>query len=121
MMNRAERRRQKHKKTGQTYTVKAGQVGKYITEETQDIADAAYDKGYSDGIADGFSLMLTIPLEVLMDHYWIRSYQQRLPGFVDRCLEYYERFNAGELNMDEMREDLRRFAGVELKAREDGN
>ena len=37
-------------------------------------------------------LLLTLPLKVLMDHYWKKSYTKRMPEFINYVLEYYEQW-----------------------------
>lgn len=59
-------------------------------------------------------LLLTLPLEVLMDHYWTKSYAKRIPKFTELVLEYYERWQNGELDMDKLKEDLWEYGGVKL-------
>ena len=60
-------------------------------------------------------LLLTLPLEVLMDHYWQKSYAKRIPKFTEQVLEYYERWQNGELDMDKLKEDLWEYGGVRLE------
>lgn len=50
-----------------------------------------------------------------MDHYWPKSYRERLPGFVDKVLEYHGRWEDGELDMDELKEDLWKYGGIRLE------
>lgn len=59
-------------------------------------------------------LLLTLPLEVLMDHYWTKTYAKRIPRFTELVLEYYERWQNGELDMDKLKEDLWEYGGVKL-------
>lgn len=59
-------------------------------------------------------LLLTLPLEVLMDYYWKKSYAKRIPKFVDRVLGYYEMWQNGELDMDKLKDDLWEYGGVKL-------
>ena len=53
-------------------------------------------------------------LEVLMDHYWTKSYAKRIPKFTELVLEYYERWQNGELDMEKLKEDLWEYGGVKL-------
>lgn len=59
-------------------------------------------------------LLLTLPLEVLMDHYWKKSYAKRIPEFTNHVLEYYEMWQNGELDMDKLKDDLWEYGGVKL-------
>lgn len=60
-------------------------------------------------------LLLTLPLEVLMDHYWPKSYAKRIPEFTEHVLEYYEKWQNDELDMDKLKEDLWVYGGVRLE------
>ena len=50
-----------------------------------------------------------------MDHYWQKSYYKRLPGFVEHVLDYYERWQNGELDIEKLKEDLWEYGGVRLE------
>lgn len=121
-MNRAERRRQEReaqKAKTATYNLTKEQLDKAIRDgvgkELQRIKQEATD----DAINTAMVLLLTLPLEVLMDHYWQRSYAKRIPKFTELVLEYYERWQNGELDMDKLKEDLWEYGGVRLEERED--
>ena len=60
-------------------------------------------------------LLLTLPLEVLMDHYWKKSYAKRIPEFTAHVLEYYEMWQNDELDMDKLKEDLWEYGHVRLE------
>lgn len=61
------------------------------------------------------TLLLTLPLEVLMDHFWKKSYPQKIPKFADLLIEYYEKWQDGELDLDELKEDLWKYGGVKFR------
>lgn len=120
-MNRAERRREKReqeKKQTATYNLTQAQledmIEKGIGERLKQIKQEATDKAVNTAMV----LLLTLPLEVLMDYYWPKSYAKRLPGFVDHVLEYYGKWQNGELDMDELKKDLWEYGGVRLEESE---
>lgn len=82
-------------------------IGKKIAETKQEI--------YEETVNTVLTLVLTLPLEVLMDHYWQKSYRQRLPGFVDKVLEYYGKWQDGEIDMEDLKKDLWEFGGIRLE------
>lgn len=53
-----------------------------------------------------------------MDHYWQKSYEKKIPEFTAYVLEYYQKWQDGELDMDEMKEDLWKYAGFRLEESE---
>lgn len=118
-MNRAERRRQeKQTKTAKTktYNFTKDQLDKIIQDKMKEVKREATEEAVNTAMV----LLLTLPLEVLMDHYWPKTYAKRLPGFVDYVLRYYEMWQDGELDMDELREDLWKYGGIRLEAVKQG-
>ena len=117
-MGRAERRRAqklKQKEKTTTYNLTKGTTrlswfGKKIGDELIRVKQEATD----DAVNTAMVLLLTLPLEVLMDHYWTKSYAKRIPKFTERVLEYYERWQNGELDMEKLKEDLWEYGGVKL-------
>lgn len=69
----------------------------------------------NDAINQAMILLLTLPLEVLMDHYWPKSYAKRIPEFTEYVLEYYEKWQNDELDIDKLKEDLWVYGGVRLE------
>lgn len=73
------------------------------------------EQARKDMISNAMILMLTLPMEVLMDSYWKKSYRQKLPGFIKEVLGYFQKWEAGELDMDELQKDLWEYGGVRLE------
>lgn len=69
-------------------------------------------------VNEAMILLLTLPLEVLMDHYWQKTYDKKIPEFTNYVLEYYEMWQNGELDMDKLKQDLWEFGGVKLERSE---
>lgn len=81
------------------------QVGKELERIKQEATD--------DAVNTAMVLLLTLPLEVLMDHYWTRP----TPSvFRDLLNWFWNITNAGkgELDMDKLKEDLWEYGGVKL-------
>lgn len=86
-MSRAERRRAQkceQKAKTATYNLTRAQLDALVRERI----DYELKKAREDAIADATILMLTLPLEVLMDYYWTKSYYKRIPEFTGHVLEY---------------------------------
>ena len=80
--------------------------------------ELALSFGMEDAINTAMTLLLVLPMEVLMDHYWKKTYAKKIPEFTELVLQYYERWQNGELDMDEMKKDLWEYGGVRLEERE---
>jgi hypothetical protein len=117
-MRRAELRRaerEKRKSETVTYNLTRAQLDAFVQEQIGHRIKEAKEEATSEAINQAIALLLTLPLEVLMDHYWPKSYAKRLPGFVDKVIEYYEMWQDGKLDMDKMKEDLWQYGGVRLE------
>ena len=120
-MNRAERRRAQRESTKAktaTYNLTKEQLDKAVREGVKERIAEVKQQATDDAINTAMVLLLTLPLEVLMDHYWQKSYKQRLPKFTELVLEYYRRWQDGELDMDKLKEDLWEHGGIRLEERE---
>ena len=61
---------------------------------------------YDDAVNASMMLLLTLPCQVLMDHFWQKSSSKNIPKFLDLVLDYYERWQNGELDMGKLKKDL---------------
>lgn len=121
-MGRAERRRQERasiKSKTKTYNFTKeqleGEVRKYVELELAEIRQQVTEEA----INTAMLLMLTLPMQVLINHYWQRSFPHRLPKFTDLLLDYYRKWQDGELDMDKLKADLWEFGGVKLYEKEE--
>ena len=114
-MNRAEKRRMGNKaaKTP-TYNFTKEQLDEIIKKAIQDKLNTMKKEATEDAVNKAMMLLLVLPMEVLMDYYWPNSYAKRIPEFADRVLDYYYRWQIGELDMDKMEQDLETYAGIKF-------
>lgn len=118
-MSRAEMRRQKReteKSKTATYNLTQAQLDSMIDAALGKRIDDAKQAAAEKAMTQAVTLMLVLPLEVLMDHYWKKSYAKRIPEFTQYVLEYFEKWENGELDMDELKRDLWEYGGVKLEA-----
>lgn len=116
-MGRAERRRaQKNEQKAKTatYNLTKAQLDVLVREKIGDELARVKQEATDEAVNTALVLLLTLPLEVLMDYYWPRSYAKRIPEFTNHVLEYYEMWQNGELDMDKLKEDLWEYGGVKL-------
>lgn len=105
---------QKLKKKTPTYNFTEEQLKIYLD-------NALKKKGEeikNEAVAHALVLTLALPMEVLMDHYWKKTYRKRIPEFTKHVLEYYERWESGELDIEKLQEDLWEFGGVRFEMNE---
>lgn len=117
MMGRAERRRTQkleQKAKTATYNLTKEQLNIAVREQVGKELERIKQEATDDAVNTAMVLLLTLPLEVLMDHYWTKTYDKRIPRFTELVLEYYERWQNGELDMDKLKEDLWEYGGVKL-------
>lgn len=117
-MGRAEiRRAKKSEKKGRTatYNLTKAQLDAMVREQIGNELERVRQKATEDAVNTAMVLLLTLPLEVLMDHYWPKTYARRIPEFTNHVLDYYERWQNGELDMEKLKEDLWEFGGVRLE------
>ena len=111
-MRRARKDEKKYKTV--TYTLTQDQLDKIVRDKIGDELKRVKNEATEDAVNTAMILLLTLPLEVLMDYYWPKSYAKRIPKFTDRVIEYYERWQNGELDMEKLKEDLWNYGGVKL-------
>lgn len=121
-MSRAEMRRmQREKKKAKTatYNLTKEQLDAMVEERISTRIREAKEAATYDAVNAAMTLMLVLPMEVLMDHYWYESYSTKIQEFTSYVLEYYERWMKGELDMDKMKQDLWEYGGIRLEESED--
>lgn len=105
-MNRAERRRSGVKGKVRTYTLTDVEIAK-IKQEAIDEA-----------INTAMTLLFVLPMEVLMDNFWKKTYAKKIPEFTEYLLEYYRMWQDNELDINKMKEDLWVYGGIRLEESE---
>lgn len=120
-MGRAEMRRaakQNKKAKTATYNVTQAQLEAMIQERIGEKLKTVKQEVTDEAVNTAMVLLLTLPMEVLMDHYWQKSYARRIPEFTAHVLNYYEMWQNGELDMDELKKDLWEYGGVRIEEEE---
>lgn len=117
-MGRAEIRRamKNEKKTRTaTYNLTKAQLDAMVREKIGEELERVKQEAMDNAVNTAMVLLLTLPLEVLMDYYWKKSYAKRIPEFTAHVLEYYEMWQNDELDMEKLKEDLWEYGHVRLE------
>lgn len=127
-MGRAERRKYERKKRKETsrekvrdrkddveFTVTRRQLNGIIERTIRPELDKVKQQAKDDAVNVALKLMFGLPMKVLMDHYWMDNYERDLPGFADHLVDYYTRWQDGELDIDAVAEELWEYGGVRLE------
>lgn len=120
-MNRAERRRaarEQEKAKTATYNLTQAQLDAMIRERIGEKLRQVKQEATEEAVNTAMVLLLTLPLEVLMDFYWKKSYARRIPEFTEHVLDYYEKWQNGELDIEDLKKDLWEYAGIRLEESE---
>lgn len=122
-MGRAERRRElkKNEKLKKppvyNYTPESlmGQLKYEANKEFQDKVKKIKAEVYDDAVNASMMLLLTLPCQVLMDHFWQKSSSKNIPKFLDLVLDYYGRWQNGEIDMGKLKKDLWEIGGIRME------
>ena len=122
-MNRAERRRQKKQEEKASkppvynYTPESlrNQIKWEANQEYMEKMKKVKEEATADAVNTAMVLLLTLPCEVLMENFWQKSSSKNIPKFLDLVLNYYDRWQSGELNMGKLKQDLWEIGGIRLE------
>lgn len=119
-MNRAERRRLNKENKDRCYTVKESDLKAKARKIVKEEAKKTIEEAQRNAVHMAMELSLLIPMKVMMEYYWKKSYEKRMPGFVEHMLEYVEQWGAGELDIEELRKELWDLTGIAIQYKEEG-
>lgn len=114
--------RQQRRKAARTEGTAKKLARQMVQENARDIVKQAAkqelnrsrEEAFNDAMNQAMLLTLVLPLKVLMDIYWPKSYKKRLPKFTEHLLEYYSRWENGEWEIDDLKQELWEVAGIKI-------
>ena len=122
-LSRADRRIEikgiKKKKAVYTYTNET--LDNAIRLHGKEMLDKAKEKSFNDGVEQACALTFMLSMRVLMDYYWTEDYAEKLPGFIEHLLDYFYDWKDGKLDINDLKNDLWNYGGIELRFDPDGN
>lgn len=116
-MNRAQRRLANKQKP--KYNVSRAEIEKMAGEAWEAKNKNLYKEIEEEAKIDFMLGALALPMMVLMDHFWQKSYAQKIPKFTKLLLEYFYDWENGLITDEKMAEDLWNYGGVRLERNTD--
>lgn len=121
-MNRAERRRAEKdaiKAKTKTYNFTQEQLENAVREGVKRELHNIREQTMKEAINNALILLLSLPVKVLKENYWKKTYEKKLPEFVELVLEGYGSWERGELDLSELERDLWEYGGVKFEKGEE--
>ena len=118
-MLRAERRRlekQAKKDKTVTYNYTKDQLDAVIRAGVKAEVENIRKEARDEAVDIAITLMLSLPLKVLKDEYWVKTAKRRLPKFLDSVLSLYDNWDKGLLNIEDLIQELYDYGGIKLEA-----
>ena len=114
-MTRAERRRAE-KSTGKkaTYNLTEEQLELMFQQRMDKEFQRVKREATDTAINDVLTILFTLPMDVLMEDFWPKSYDKKIPKFTKKLLDKYATWQNGDIDMEELKEKLWELAGVRL-------
>lgn len=116
-LGRAEKRRRlkEKRKNANTYGIRKSELSDIVREKVTKEFGIVKEEAMNEAVNTAMLLLLTLPMTVLMDHYWKDDYAEKIPGFTEHLLNYYSMWQNDELDMEELKKDLWEYGGVRLE------
>lgn len=104
--------RQKEKDSKVRYNFTAEEIDNLVKERSAKLLEQIQIEALEDGIGAAMVLLLTIPMVILRDEYWKKTYKQKLPKFGDQIIDMLNKWEDGEIDLEQLREDIWNDAGI---------
>lgn len=121
-MTRAERRRAEKealKKKTKTYNLTMEQLDQAVSEAVDKQVQEIRGRATEEAVNTMMILLLSLPAKILKEHYWPKSYEKKLPEFTDLLLDYFVKWQNGELDIVELKAEAEKYGkiGIEEKTK----
>ena len=122
-MSRAEIRRaaKAAKKKTVTYNLTQEQLDAIVAQKVNEFVDKEFAKlreqVMNDAVVAAVEATYVIPMEILMDEYWPKSYKRRLPGFYRKVVACFNDWQDGKYDLHRGKQRLWDNAGVGMEGR----
>lgn len=114
-MSRAEVRRWKreNEKKAKTFVMTAEELQKVRLQEREKVKQELRER--EDELAEQiWFMLLAIPTNVLIADYWPKTARKRIPEFVEKCMDLYQAWEQGAVDMTQMQALTEEYAKIKL-------
>lgn len=123
-MTRAEIRRatrEADKKRTATYNLTQEQLDAIVAQKVNEFVDKEFAKlrgqVMNDAVVAAVEATYVIPMEILMDEYWPKSYKRKLPGFYKKVVARFNDWQDGKYDISRGKQRLWDNAGVGMEGK----
>lgn len=109
-LRRAQREAAKKHKAVYSYTEE--QLQSLFLKWMKTDPKSAYAQGRADGVADAFSLMIGIPIQVLLDKF--DFVHEEVVEFAEAAVDLYDKWTRDEVDMKKIQKDVWEYGGVKI-------
>lgn len=120
-LSRQQRRkleRDEQKRQKATYNLTKAQLDEVVQKEATAFVESKKKEMkqeiYYDAVNDAMVLLLALPMIVLRRDYWKKSFHSKCKDFCNSVIELYEKWQEGEVNIEELKNMLWELGGVKF-------
>lgn len=120
-MSRAEIRRaaKAAKKKTVTYNLTQEQLDAIVAQKVNEYIDREFknirETVMNDAVVAAVRATYAIPLKIIKDKYWPKSYKRKLPGLAKEIVEMFDDWQNGRLDLRATEQELWDDAGVRFE------
>lgn len=122
-MTRAEQRRaarEKKKAETATYNLTAAQLDQMVRDLYFKEIAKVKEQAAAEAVDMAMLLMVNLPMKVLKDYYWKKTYDKKLPEFNDLVMDYFEKWQNDEIDIYELQAEMQKYNSIKLMEDEHG-
>lgn len=115
-LRRLSRKQEKDSKV--RYSLTASELDEVVRRRVTEVMNEEIESlrldVMEDSIGNALVLLLTIPMVVLKEHYWQKTYSSRLPKFADQMIDILNKWEDDEIDLEKLRQEVWKDAGLKF-------
>lgn len=115
-LRRLSRKQEKDSKV--RYSLTAAELDEVVRRRVTEVMNEEIESlrldVMEDSIGNALVLLLTIPMVVLKEHYWQKTYSSRLPKFADQMIDILNKWENDEIDLEKLRQEVWKDAGLKF-------